>query len=709
MKKRILLIIFLLALGIKTVKATTVYDQITSYFIGSYHYVDEFGKFGDFEAMSRKSDGTPAYCIEPGASLSDGNYEGYLNLPMDELAAKVGLTKEKLQEISLMAYYGYGYLDHTSVQWRVATQAKIWLALGRNFEWTSRNYSPNPWQYVIPIPSIIQEKYNELDSLINRHYLTPSFNNQTIEVPYGMTFTLNDTNNVLSDFQILNNDSQIAIENNALKITPKESTSEKTITFEKNMQAWNNSFVVFHHNVGQDILVSGNIEPVLATLTFKTITGKIKIEKVDKDTQKCLPSGEASLENAEYSLFKENGELVQTVILKNCTAMIENLPVGNYYLMETKAPEGYQLNPQKYSVSINEKNIKETQILQVEDEVYKTELTIDKKYLTDEGLKPEANTEFQIIKKETNEILTTVKTDDQGKIHITLPYGEYIIKQITGLENYQKVEDILFKVEKTTPDKTTLSLINKPYTSKLQIIKIDAETNEPLHLENIKFKIYDLENQKYICQTSDCIFTTDKFGQFITDELFPSTYQIEEIDQIIPGYLINPEKIIFTVDKNSPKLITIKYKNTRVKGSIEIIKKDSQNKPLENVVFTLYAKEDIYVNHKQIYKKNEKIQSFITNKEGKIEIDNLPLGKYYFLETNPLEGYIPLEDPIEVNLEFKDSKTEIVFEKREIINEIYSIPNTYQDAFILPKIYMYLERKQNEKEKNNTNSLTSSF
>ena len=130
---------------------------------------------------------------------------------------------------------------------------------------------------------------------------------------------------------------------------------------------------------------------------------------------------------------------------------------------------------------------------------------------------------------------------------------------------------------------------------------------------------------------------------------------------------------------------------------------------MENVVFTLYAKEDIYVNHKQIYKKNEKIQSFITNKEGKIEIDNLPLGKYYFLETNPLEGYIPLEDPIEVNLEFKDSKTEIVFEKREIINEIYSIPNTYQDAFILPKIYMYLERKQNEKEKNNTNSLTSSF
>ena len=252
-------------------------------------------------------------------------------------------------------------------------------------------------------------------------------------------------------------------------------------------------------------------------------------------------------------------------------------------------------------------------------------------------------------------------------------------------------------------------MINKPYTSKLQIIKIDAETNEPLHLENIKFKIYDLENQKYICQTSDCIFTTDKFGQFITDELFPSTYQIEEIDQIIPGYLINPEKIIFTVDKNSPKLITIKYKNTRVKGSIEIIKKDSQNKPLENVVFTLYAKEDIYVNHKQIYKKNEKIQSFITNKEGKIEIDNLPLGKYYFLETNPLEGYIPLEDPIEVNLEFKDSKTEIVFEKREIINEIYSIPNTYQDAFILPKIYMYLERKQNEKEKNSTNPLTSSF
>ena len=709
MKKRILLIIFLLALGIKTVKATTIQDQITSYFIGSYHYVDEFGKFGDFEAMSRKSDGTPAYCIEPGASLTDKNYEGYLNLPMEELAKKVGLTKEKLEEISLIAYYGYGYLDHTSVQWRVATQAKIWLALGRNFEWTSRNYSANPWQYVIPIPSIIQEKYNELDSFINRHYLTPSFSGQTIEVPYGTTFTLKDTNNVLNDFQILENDDQVFIDNNNLKITPKDKNSEKTITFQKNMQAWNNSFVVFHHNVGQDILVSGNIEPVLATLTFKTIAGKIKIEKVDKDTQKCLPSGEASLENAEYSLFKENGELVKTVILKNCTATIKDLPIGNYYLEETKAPEGYQLNPQKYPVSITENNIKETQIIKVEDEVYKTELTIDKKYLTEAGLKPEPNTEFQIIKKETNEIFTTVKTDASGKINITLPYGEYIIKQITGLENYQKVEDIDFKVDKTTPNKTTLSLINKPYTSKLQLIKIDTETNKVIPLENIKFKIYDLENKKYICQTSDCIFKTDKFGQFITKELFPSTYQIEEIDQDIPGYLLNTEKIIFTVDKNSPKLITIKFANTPVKGSIEIRKKDNQNHPLENVVFTLYAKEDIYINNELIYKQNEKIQSFMTNNQGIIQINDLPLGKYYLMETNPLEGYIPLNDPIEITLDFKDSKTKIVLKKLEIINEIYTIPNTYQDALIPPRIYTYLERKQNDKEKNISNMPTPSF
>lgn len=670
MKKLSIFLLFFCLLGIKDVHSATITDQITSTFLGNYHYVYSDGKFGDFELFKRSSNQDIAYCIEPGVSRYKGDYTGYLGLSNAELALKAGISTQQLEKISLLSYYGYGYKNHTSTDWVVATQAKIWEILGKNFQFTSKNYSPNPWQYVISTPANIEEKMKELDTLLSRHYTKPSFDWQTILVPYGETYVLEDTNGVLNEFEIKDSTNcTLSIEGNNLKITPNTSKSEGVIYLTKKNNAWNKDMILFHHDTGQDLLATGDVRPIESTIVFKAVTGKITIKKVDKDNKTCTPQGEASLEGAIYGLYKEDGTLIQSVQLKNCEATVKDLILGNYYLQEIKAPTGYQVNEKKYFFSITQENISKTQTILVEDEVYQTELTIDKKYLTDEGLKPEANTGFAILKKDTEETLYTFKTNEQGQIHITLPYGEYIVRQISGLENYYKSEDTIITVNETTPKETKINLINEPYTSKLKVVKKDATTKESISLENISFKIYDVINEKYVCQTEDCFFKTNQNGEFTTEDLFPSTYRIEEVKQNIKGYLWNDQTITFTIDKNSPDIIEIEFFNQPIKGKIKIHKTDHQEKPLENVAFALYAQEDIFENGKVIYYQNEKIASFQTDKLGQIETDLLPLGNYYFIEINPLEGYIPLKDPIFVSLSFQNSFTEIMEEEITVINK----------------------------------------
>ena len=670
MKKKILFVIFLLLIGIPHVKATTITDQFTSKFIGKYHYVDSEGKFGDFEFFQRKDDGRVAYCIEPGIPRSDEMYEGYYGLSQAELASKVGLTEEKLKEISLIAYYGYGYQNHTSEEWIVATQAKIWEVLGRNFQWTSRNSKDNPWAYVIPRPQIITDLTNELDSLIARHKKVPSYTNKHIVIPYGEDYVLKDTNEITVDYQLsAMSGAHVEKEENNLIITPHSSSSSGQVALRRKNLAWQGEFIVYHHDVGQDLLLSGNLEDEVISFYFRTVIGRVKIEKKDKDTNTCQASGDASLNGAQYSLYRADGTLVQTITLYNCTATISNLGLGKYYFQEAKAPEGYELDNTKYFFEITEQNISSMQTIKVSDEVYKTRLEIDKKYLTEEGLKPEANATFVILKKETLEEVTTFKTDQDGKYAITLPYGEYIIRQLSGLENYYISEDVLVKVNAKSDEVTNISLVNEPYTSKVHLVKLDEETKKPLKMAGIAFKIYDVNKEKYVCQNEECLFKTNEDGEFLTEALFPSTYRLEEVKTNIPGYFWNEETIVFTVDKNSKSIIELSFTNKKIKGEVLLKKEDDSQKPLANVVFSLYANEDIFENGKIVYYQNEEIGNYTTDKNGEIRISNLPLGNYYFIETNPLEGFVSDDEPIHFALLYENSLMETVFKKVKVVNE----------------------------------------
>ena len=93
---------------------------------------------------------------------------------------------------------------------------------------------------------------------------------------------------------------------------------------------------------------------------------------------------------------------------------------------------------------------------------------------------------------------------------------------------------------------------------------------------------------------------------------------------------------------------------------------------LAGVTFDVYAKEDIVsadgldtVYHKA----GDKVATIVTNDKGIARIDDLPLGKYYLVETKTIDGFVLDETPIEADLSYIDQNKKFVFAGMDVTNE----------------------------------------
>lgn len=82
-------------------------------------------------------------------------------------------------------------------------------------------------------------------------------------------------------------------------------------------------------------------------------SGRATITKVDADTGKAAPQGDATLNGAEYTLYK-SGKEVATYTISNGGFTTDLFPCttddGVYTLKETKAPSGYKLDETVYKL-----------------------------------------------------------------------------------------------------------------------------------------------------------------------------------------------------------------------------------------------------------------------------------------------------------------------------------------------------------------------
>ena len=98
--------------------------------------------------------------------------------------------------------------------------------------------------------------------------------------------------------------------------------------------------------------------------------GKIKVVKVDKDNSEIL------LQGVEFNIKDSKGEVVQSIVTNDKGEAESNeLPIGDYFVEETKTKENYKLQNELYQVKIEYNN---TTNLKIENEKKKGKIKIIK-------------------------------------------------------------------------------------------------------------------------------------------------------------------------------------------------------------------------------------------------------------------------------------------------------------------------------------------
>ena len=600
------------------------------------HVNDDGTGYSSYQLAMFYVDGKLAYCVEPGLAIYSTNY----NVGNWDVTS---LSPEQRKRIELIGYYGYEYPSHQgNVKYYMAAQELIWkVAKPLSATWSTEKRNGGQ------IISIEAEK-NEIERLISNHSTKPDFDNKTINGVVGDTIYLVDSNNVLSEFTVYDASSNdVQINGNRLDIKVNN-TGENQIKFiRKNYD--NDINLVYYNSNSQKLAHTRLSDPVTSKLNLNIVAGTVKINKLDKDTNKNKPQGEASLKGAIYEIYDSNDEYITSISTDELgQGKSINLPsLGKYYLKEKSSSKGYLVDDTKYYFDMSLNNVNPT--INVYETVIKRSFEFTKIYSSDKTgiMTPEKNIKFGIYDKNGKLVYEKV-TDNEGKIYVTLPYGSYTLKQLTTTKNYEKMNDYNFEVMEVGK---TISKVfgNTEIKAKLRVVKIDSDSKKVIPRAGIKFKIFDVNNNKYVCQTTDktqCEFETNKNGYLITPlPLKSGVYKLEEVDQRIYGYLWNKESHIFEIGEDS-KLITdsefgilfdTKFSNKQVKGEV-LVRKIGEKLVIENnsyhyeqinldgVVYELHASEDIFSQDGTlIYKKGKLIGTYKTL-NGSFKISNLYIG-----------------------------------------------------------------------------------
>ena len=642
-------------------------------------------KYQQMTVITRNSDGSFVYCIEPGTPVSDGAV--YPGQDFDQ--SYVGqMTQEQWRRITLLAYYGYGYGNHTDIHWYTVTQYLIWQTVPHGYDiyFTDSLNGNRITKYTNEI--------NELNRLVEEHNISPNITNDTIDMVIGDTVELTDSNNVLNKFEVVDTDNVSAsISGNTLSITAND-VGDGSVTISKRDKNYSHPAIIYYHPTSQDLMMRGAYDPIDVNLKIEIVGGKVSVKKVDMDTGLGIAQGDATLDGAVYGIYDLEGNRVGEVISKGGEYVTSDyLPsLGTFFLKEEKSSTGYELNETKYFFNITKDDLYPE--VDVTEKVIERDLKIFKVYASDETgfLTGEPNVTFDIYLKSTGEKVTSITTDENGYATATLPYGTYTVRQVSSTEDHEMVEDFEIVVNEYSEDPIYKLLANAEITARLKVIKIDSETGNTIPVAGIKFKIFDVENNEYVCQVTDkeqCVFETNDEGILLTPlPLESGTYRLEEQDQKLDGYLWNEEALTFAIGDDSTlinddvfgAIVEVEFENTQVKGKVEInktgeeliIEDDSyhyEKIKLEGAEFELRANEDIIVGGKTYYKKGELVTILVTDKDGYASIDNLPLGKYTLKEIKSANNNVLDPNTYEFELVYEDQYTEVVYKTFTLDNK----------------------------------------
>lgn len=288
----------------------------------------------------------------------------------------------------------------------------------------------------------------------------------------------------------------------------------------------------------------------------------------------------------------------------------------------------------------------------------------DSETKTSQGNATLKGAEYGIYNKETNELITSLITDENGKAtsNQVLEYGEYYIKEIKPSEGYL-IDNNKYEFESKGTELYSL-------TVKEQVIKANIHINK-YYLPIISGEKTPEPNVKFDLLNSD----GTRINELITDEngviSFSLPYGKYKLHQTTTkkGYKYASD---FEFEINSTNDINKELIDEEVTAKLKVIKIDKDTKQVvkrSNIKFKIYD-----VNKKEYIcqmLKDKKICEYKTDENGiMITPQVLPSGKYRLTEVDEaIDGYTWNKDSVEFEIDENtklktDNEEGILFETK---------------------------------------------
>lgn len=394
------------------------------------------------------------------------------------------------------------------------------------------------------------------------------------------------------------------------------------------------------------------------------------------------------------------GDFVATMITGgDGKAVLRDLPLGKYKIVETKAPFGYVLNAAEQVVTfryVDENTPVVCEKVTFSDDRQKFSLIVKK--LDEENGDVIPGAEFGlyaeqditnaagkvIVEKET--LLETAVSDAYGVVTFTkdYPFAKYYAKELKAPAGYVSSDEIVHYVpEYQGMNVPTFAIQNDFVNTPTSFEFTKTDITSGIELGGATLSVIDKDGN--IVDT----WTSEAGKKHVIKKLVVGeTYTLRE--EFAPYGYLKATDVKFTVE-DSKSIQKVVMKDAVPTGSI-VVNKDGEfitdasivkghwydfifkyfKKSLAGVTYEVYAQDDVVSLdglNTAYYKAGDRVATIVTDNSGIAKIDNLPLGRYYLVESATIDGFVLDSNPIYADLSYVNQDTKIVYAGMNVTNE----------------------------------------